>query len=82
MSDLMGNVMEGIDRILGSGKARTITATENCPNERCSRGYVLVDTGMRLQSQICPTCFGAGHVKVKPEVGADVALTGSHDYAS
>lgn len=63
--ELMAKVLDGIDAVIGPIEKRTIIATEKCPNERCSRGYVLVDTGMRWQSQICPTCFGRGEVKVR-----------------
>lgn len=79
--ELIAKVLDGIDAVLGPSKKRTVTVTENCPNERCAGGTVLVDAGMHWQPQICPTCFGARHVKVRREIGADVALTGSHDYA-
>lgn len=78
--DLMANVMAGIDKVLGPSKSREVTVTERCPNERCSRGQVLVDAGMHWQRQICPICFGAGEVKVKRQAeGSDVTLTGSVD---
>lgn len=80
--EMMANVLGGIDSIAKQGGQRQSAAVESCPNDRCSKGHVQVDAGMHWQSQICPVCFGAGRIKVKRDVGADVALTGSHDYAS
>ena len=58
MTDMMADVISGIDSIFGESKDRVVNARIKCENPACYRGFVEVDHGMGWQSQPCPECHG------------------------